>query len=96
MNNVYSNVNFKLEKKLFDNNFFELLDPFVTVGTVKDIQIFGHSALIYTGSPGLAWINTPGFYPTRFIRINPPNFIHLCPEKIIEIEIRKNAENLIL
>ena len=40
MNKVYSNVNFKLEKKLFYNNFFELLDPFVTLGTVKDIKIF--------------------------------------------------------
>ena len=33
-------------------------------------------------SPGLAWINPPGFYPSGFIRINPPNFIHLYPEKI--------------
>ena len=31
---------------------------------------------------GLAWINPPGFYPSRFIQINPPNFIHLYPEKI--------------
>ena len=32
--------------------------------------------------PGLAWIYPPGFYPSGFIRINPPNFFHLHPEKI--------------
>ena len=31
---------------------------------------------------GLAWINPPGFYPSGFIRINPPNLIHFYPEKI--------------
>ena len=40
MNKVYSNVNFKLQKKLFYNNFFETLDPFVTLGTDKHIKIF--------------------------------------------------------
>ena len=40
MNKVYSNVNFKLQKKLFYNNFFETLDPFVTLGTDKHIEIF--------------------------------------------------------
>ena len=40
MNKVYSNVNFKLQKKLFYNTFFETLDPFVTLGTDKHIEIF--------------------------------------------------------
>ena len=31
---------------------------------------------------GLAWINPPGFYPSGFIRINPPNLNHFYPEKI--------------
>ncbi len=40
MNKVYSNVNFKLQKKLFCNNFFETFDPFVTLGTDNHIEIF--------------------------------------------------------
>ena len=40
MNKVYSNVNFKLQKKSFYNNFFETLDPFVTLGTDKQTEIF--------------------------------------------------------
>ena len=40
MNKVYSNVNFKLQKKSFYKNFFETLDPFVTLGTDKHIEIF--------------------------------------------------------
>ena len=63
-------------------SFFQDVKPHIFSLGLGRMRITSNWHTLLMFYPGLAWINPPGFYPSGFIRINPPNLIHFYPEKI--------------